>query len=90
MPPMGVGEFFGTLLLMALPDAVVWGLIFLTIFIIALFLSRSPGTSSVMHLFILANSLAIFLGGIFSIIDMIAWAGMGISVVLAILKLGNR
>jgi len=90
MSMISPSEFLATLLLMALPDAIVWGLIFFVGFIIALFLSRSPGTSSAMHLFILANAMATAFGGIFANIDMIAWVAMGISVAMALFKLGNR
>ncbi len=79
-----------SLFLMINPDLTVWVGLFFLIFVIALALSRSPGTVSVHFLFILVFVLASSYGGPAESVKILMIAALGISLVAAVLKLGNR
>lgn len=82
-------NFLAQLFLLIIPDPLVWAFLLVIIFALALVFSRVPGTIAVSYSLILASVLASYLGGVFNIFYMLLLAAGGVSIVLALYKLGG-
>lgn len=83
-------ELIATILLMVIPDPVVWVVLFLLGLVFGIVITKTNGTTAVLVLFLAIHSLTNAIGGIMNMIMMIMYVALGFSVVLALIKIGNR
>jgi len=86
----GFEELIATILLMVIPDPIVWVVLFILAMILGLVLSKSPGTTAVLLTFLAIYTLTDYVGGVMHMVRMIMLLALGFSVVLALIKIGNR
>lgn len=86
----GLESFLSEILLLINPDPAFWFGIFLIVFLGAILLTKTPGTSAAHFSFILAWALAGAYGAFFEIIRILLIIATAIMLVLALWKLGNR
>ena len=78
------------ILLMIIPDMIVWAIILVVAFLTALALAKIPGSIAAQMIFIFFFVIADVFGGPFVIIKILMYVATGVSVVLGYFKLGNR
>jgi len=78
------------LLLRIFPNAIFWGLVFLIILFLALKFSKASASESGLLVALSILAIAPYLGGFFDIMSMLLMAVIGILLVMAFFKIGNR
>ena len=86
----GFEELIATILLMVIPDPIVWVVLLILAMILGFVLSQTNGTSAVLLLFLTIHTLTDYIGGIMHMIRMIMYVALGFSIILALIKIGNR
>ena len=86
----GFEELFGQFLLLIIPEPLVWAFILVLIFGVSMAFARLPGSIAAQFSFILIWVMNDYLGGPFNLMHMLMLVGLGIMIVLAFFKLGNR